>query len=200
MTNFIFTQQRTSYIILYLIIGGLIAPPIVSSEAGHSDNAEIIERKVDVLINLHSEIADRINTARSIRTELMTRNQLFVDEIHTAISHMEDTTYSAAIVNHRIRNNLILIQMIKGYNDVIDEKIVSYQHGLSRLQYFIYRSEDELKLYRALGRLDLAQLLKDINQVIAECQNEIKADLVELDKIEVRASENIWKDIVAGQL
>ena len=126
--------------------------------------------------------------------------QLFVDEIQTAVSHMKYTTYSAAIVNHRIRNNLILIQMIKGYSDVIDKKIVSYQHGLSRLQYFINRSEDELKMYRALGRLDLAQLLKDINHVITECQTEIKVDLVELNKIDVRASESIWQDIIAGNM
>ena len=113
---------------------------------------------------------------------------------------MKYTSYNAAIADHRIRNNLTLIQMIKGFCDIIDAKILSYQHGLSRLQYFINRSEDELKMYRALGRLDLAQLLKDINQVISECNTEIKVDLVELNKINVQASESIWQDIVAGNM
>ena len=200
MTNFIFTQRNANFIILYMVIGVFIGTPLVASELGHANNAEMLERKVDVLINLHSEIADRINTARSIRTELMGRNELFVDEIQKAAIKMKYTTYNAAIVDHRIRNNLTLIQMIKGFVDVIDVKILSYQHGLSRLQYFINRSEDELKMYRALGGLDLAQLLKDINQVILECKTEIKVDLVELNKIDFQASESIWQDIVAGNM
>ena len=200
MTNFIFTKRNANFIILFLIIGIFIGTPIDASELGHADNAEMIERKVDVLIHLHAEIADRINTARSIRTELMRRNQLYVDEIQKTAIKMKYTSYNAAIVNHRIRNNLTLIQMIKGFSDVIDEKILSYQHGLSRLQYFINRSEDELKMYRALGRLDLALLLKDVNQVITDCKTEISVDLVELDKIDVRASESIWQDIVADNM
>ena len=200
MTNCIFTQRSANFIILYLIIGVLIGTPTFASELDHADNAEIIERKVDVLIQLHAEIADRINTARSIRTELTRRKQLFVDEIQKAAIEMKYTSYNAAIVNQRIRNNLTLIQMIKGFSDVIDEKILSYQHGLSRLQYFINRSEDELKMYRALGRLDLAQLLNDINQVITECKTEINVDLVELNKIDVCSSESIWQDIVAGNI
>ena len=200
MTNCIFTQRSANFIILFLIFGVFIGTPLVASELGHADNAEMIERKIDVLIHLHAEIADRINTARSIRTELMGQNQLFVDEIQKAANKMKYTSYKAAIVNQRIQNNLTLIQMIKGFIDIIDQKILSYQHGLSMLQYFINRSEDELKMYRALGRLDLAQLLKDINQVITDCQTEIKVDLVELNKINVRASESIWQDIVAGNM
>ena len=200
MTNFIFAQRNTNFIILYMLIGVFIGTPLVASGLSHADNAEMLERKVDVLINLHAEIADRINTARSIRTELMGRNELFVDEIQKSALKMKYTSYNAAIVDHRIRNNLTLIQMIKGFSDVIDTKILSYQHGLSRLQYFISRSEDELKLYRALGRLDLDQLLQDINRVITECKTEIKVDLVELNKIDVQASESIWQDIVAGNM
>jgi chromosome segregation ATPase len=160
----------------------------------------MIDRKVDILIHLHAEIADRINTARSIRSELMARHHSFVGEVQTALNHLKNTSYSAVVLNHRIRNNLALIQMIEGYCDVLDERIAAYQHGLARLQYFINRSEDELKMYRALGRLDLDELLTDVDQVITECQAEIKIDLIELDKIDVRSCENIWQDIVAGQL
>lgn len=197
MKNFRFGIRLTGVLVCFLITGLSTGP---GNTWGSPEDAQTIERKIDVLIHLHAEMAACINTARSIRAELMVKDRTFIAEIQTARKHLKDTTYRVAIADHRIRSNLKLIQMVAGYCNALDEKIDSYQRGLSRLKYIINRSEDELKMYKALGRLELGDLLTEIDQVIAEYQAEIKSDVIQLDKVSVPSCESIWQDVMAGSI
>ena len=161
---------------------------------------QVIAQRIEALIQLQAELTGRLNSARSIRADLMTQDRAFVQEIMAAREYLSETTYDAAIANHRIRNNLKLVQLVTGYCCALDERIATCRHGLVKLKYLINRAEDELKLHKALNSFDPADLLNQIEQAIAEYKAEIKSDLIESGKMVIRSCESIWQDIIAGRL
>ncbi len=167
---------------------------------GDQSDVQAIEQGIDALVHLHAKMAERINIAHSIRTDLMAKDREFTHEIKTFRQKLKDTAYSDAIADHRIRHNLQLLQLIAGYCNALDEKIGTYQDGLVQLKYLISRAGDELKMVKALESYDTAELLAVIEQVITEYQVEINLDLIESDKIATRSCERIWEDILAGKL
>lgn len=181
----------------FLITGVFLVPNAVW---GGQYGVQAIKQRINALIHLHAKMAERINTARSIRADLMARDREFSHEIRATREQLNATTYSDAITDHRIRNNLKLVQLVTGYCSALDDKIAKYQVGLVKLKYLINRAEDELKMYKALESFDTTELLTDIEQVITEYQAEINLDLIESDKIAIRSCESIWEDIVAGRL
>jgi hypothetical protein len=59
--------------------------------------------------------------------------------------------------------------------------------------------EDELKLCKALGDLDTAELQAHTAAVIEKYQAEIDADLIDSGRVATRSCENIWLEILAGK-
>lgn len=187
-------QRNCSYVLIGLIIiftGGNV------SATGYKTTE--LNRKMSEISSLQQGLSDKLALAADKKKQLKLKAEALKEEIRQEKDQLQIDSYHKAVLTPRIDFNLKLIQLLMGYVNSLDEKIVYLQNGHETLRYYFQQAQDDLLMIKTLNDLEVDKLIAQINSALDQYAPETTRPLFDADSVALKDTEQIWKDITSLQ-
>ena len=176
---------------LAIVILCLIGPPAVYAGL----KTDTLERKINEISILRAKIIDKIDQAVEMRYHLEERLTDLSAEIRSEQMRAQVYSHPAAIQNLRIRYNLSLIQTLRAYINLLNERIDYFQTGNERLKFLNDQINDDLAMIDILKDMEIKNLVDRIDIVMNEFVPETDKKTIDADHIRILPIDYIWEEI-----
>ena len=161
-----------------------------------ADKTADLRQKQNDIESLRNSLFVKISLTMEKRDQLKQKIEELKKEINNEKQQQQVDSYQKARYNSRIDFNLKLIQLLSGYVDGLDKKIVYFQNGNETLDYFSKQVQDDLLMMKTLKDLEIDKLITQINSVLNEYVSATSKPMFEVNGIRSQDIEKIWDDII----
>lgn len=159
--------------------------------------AERLGEKLNEIRTLRKDIDQKKTQVVDLRVHFVNTLDLLKADINTIKETEGIKTYSQAMRNQRIKNNLSLMQSKMAYK----ERIQEIEDGLTAAHYdLLYIEEktvDDLKMSTVLGKEDMDKIIKQIERVIIRYEPETKKLVINEADMKLKSTQSIWDSIAS---
>jgi hypothetical protein len=160
------------------------------------DKSTELKLKMTEINTLQQNLTGKIALAMEKKEQLEQKNQELRSEVRDQKKQFKVETYQSAITNARIDYNLKLIQLLLGYIDRLNNKIVYFKTGNDMLNFYFLQAQDDLLMIKTLNDLEIDKLIAQINEVLDEYIPQTNKPMFDVNDVPLKDTRQIWKEIV----
>jgi hypothetical protein len=172
----------------------------LTNTACAESKAHELQRKIADIGLLKEQLADRMQQAKSVLTELQAQQRNLATEVRLLHKSYDFKSYQQVRKFDRAHHNIELLRSLTAYSEAFAKKIRFYQSGYDKLTYLSQLAEDDIKMINAMNDFEIDALTTQISLVINTYLREAHVIQIDPEKIELATSESIWNKIVKGKL
>jgi len=160
------------------------------------DKSTELKLKMTEISTLQQNLTGKIAQAMEKKEQLEQKNQELRSEVRDQKKQFKIETYQSAVTNARIDYNLKLIQLLLGYIDRLNNKIVYFKTGHDMLNFYFLQAQDDLLMIKTLNDLEIDKLIAQINEVLDEYIPQTSKPMFDVNDVPLKDTRQIWNDII----
>ncbi len=154
-----------------------------------------LEQKIYEIEVLRTKIIDKIDQAIDMRSRLEQQLAEFRGEIRAEQIRAEIYSHRQALQNLRIRYNLSLVQTLRAYINLLNERIDYFYTGKERLKFLVDQIHDDLAIINTLKDMQIEILLDRIIRGLDELIPEVQKQIFDAAHVRLLPIESVWQEI-----
>lgn len=163
------------------------------------DKSTELKLKMTEINTLQHDLSGKIALAQEKRDQMAQKTRELEAEVRDQKEQFDIKTYQKALLNSRIDYNLKLIQLLFGYINRLDDKIVYFNTGSETLNYFYQQAQDDLLMIKTLNDLEINKLIAQINEILDEYIPQTSKPLFDVSDVPLKDTKQIWQEIVKNE-
>ena len=160
------------------------------------DKSTELKLKMTEISTLQQNLTGKIAQAMEKKEQLEQKNQELRSEVRDQKKQFKIETYQSAVTNARIDYNLKLIQLLLGYIDRLNNKIVYFKTGHDMLNFYFLQAQDDLLMIKTLNDLEIDKLIAQINEVLDEYIPQTSKPMFDVNDVPLKDTRQIWNEII----
>jgi limonene-1,2-epoxide hydrolase len=171
---------------------GFTVQPLFATEL----KTELLPQKMGQLLNMQEKAAKKLLLASEIFEHLNHRMDELRREILEIQKQMKIVSFTNAIQSARIRHNLMLMGQIQVYVTKLDGKIEKLEATRAKLNFLYQLLEDELKIIETVNHMEIARLMKRVDETIHGNAWLDQTHLFEVEGMVLPEPRKIWRNLI----
>ena len=176
---------------IFLILSFMVQP-LFATEL----KTELLPQKMDQLLHMQEKAAGKLLLASEIFEHLNHRMDELRQEILEIQKQMKIVSFTNAIQSARIRHNLMLMGQIQVYVTKLDGKIEKLEATRAKLNFLYQLLEDELKIIETVNHMEIARLMKRVDETIHGNAWLDQTHLFEVEGMGLPEPREIWRNLI----
>jgi len=172
----------------------------LTNTACAESKADELQRKIADIGLLKEQLADRIQQAETVLTELLSQQQSLANEVRLLHKSYEFKSYQQVRKFDRAHHNIELLRSLTAYADAFAKKIRFYKSGYDKLSYLRQLADDDIKMISTMNDFEIDALTTQISLVINRYLREAHIIQIDPERIKLSTPEDIWKKLIKDKL
>ncbi len=162
----------------------------------NNTNIERLNAKSAEIEQMKETVQTRYRQTLDIREQLGEMLGNFEEEIRHELTQRKISGFTKAMGVSRIHYNLELIRKLRAYMVLLDKKIIYFQEGRQKLDFFTRQVQDDMMILNTVNHMAIDALIDRIEQALNQYASAVGDDLMDAGAIAPEDLEIAWKRVV----
>ena len=185
---------RRGLVMFILLLAGWL--PVPSSAARAASGSDLLEKKMNQIIELQKNLSEKIAQAETVLGQLDEQLDGLAVEIQDERLRAGVLSYREAIKLQSLDNRLKLARQLLSYIGQIKKKMATFRDGSRQLIFLYQEATDDLKIIQTLSHLRLDDFIARTDRLLGYLKSELAQPLAKAGAVRYEHTAGTWEAVI----